>query len=74
MDIGVSLWTNFELVKSFSRGDHMVAHIRLLRNHSLNELLGVLLPSVQIISVRELIPGMEEIFIEAVKTYNAQFA
>ncbi|MFN8699944.1 MAG: ABC transporter ATP-binding protein [Flavobacteriales bacterium] len=71
MDIGISLWVNFELVKSFQRGDHMVAHIRLLRNHTLNELLNTLIPHVSIISVRELIPGMEEIFIEAVRTYNA---
>lgn len=71
MDIGVNLWVNFELVKSFKRGDHMVAHIRLLRNHTLNELLNTLIPHVSIISVREMIPGMEEIFIEAVRTYNA---
>jgi len=73
LDLTVSLWTNFELVKSFQRGENMVAHIRLLRDHTLNELLSVLLPTVQIVSVREMIPGMEEIFIEAVRTYNAQF-
>jgi ABC-2 type transport system ATP-binding protein len=72
LDLSVSLWTRFELVSSFVRGDHMVAQIRLLHGHTLNELLEVLLPRVQVISVREIIPGMEEIFIEAVNTYNAQ--
>lgn len=71
LDLGISLGANFELVKSFGRGGHMVAHIRLIGGHTLNQLLSALLPHVSIISIRELIPGMEEIFIEAVKTYNA---
>ncbi len=72
LDLSVSLWTNFELVNSFQRADHMVAHIRLLNNRPLNDLVGALIPHVSLVSVRELIPGMEEIFIQAVNSFNAQ--
>lgn len=74
MDIAVTLGAQFELVKSAQKAGHMVAHIRLLQGRTLNDLLQALLPVVHIQSARELIPGMEEIFIEAVQTYNAQHA
>ncbi|MEN9348042.1 MAG: ABC transporter ATP-binding protein [Flavobacteriales bacterium] len=70
MDLAISLWSNFELIKNEKVDDHMVAHIRLLRDHTLNDLLGVLLKDLQIESVRELIPDMDAIFIQAVNSFN----
>lgn len=74
LDLTVGLWTHFELVRSFARGDVQVAHIRPTEGRTLNQLLEALLPQVSLVSVHEIIPGMEAIFIEAVNTYNAQHA
>jgi ABC-2 type transport system ATP-binding protein len=72
MDLGNALWTNFELVNNFKQDDHGVAHIRLLRDRTLNDLLGALIGTLDIISVRELVPDMDQIFIEAVNKFNAE--
>lgn len=71
MDLAISLWANFELIKNEKEDDHMVAHIRLLRDHTLNDLLSVLLKDLQIQSVRELVPDMDAIFIQAVNSFNS---
>ncbi len=72
MDLGISLWANFELVSTRDVEGNKVAHIKLLNGRSLNDLLGSLLPNVYIISVRELVPDMDQIFIEAVQKFNAE--
>jgi ABC-2 type transport system ATP-binding protein len=71
MALGNALWAQFELVKNEKADDYMVAHIRLLGDRNLNDLLNALLPHITIMSVRELIPGMDEIFIEAVTKFNS---
>jgi len=70
MDLAISLWANFELIKNEKQDGQMVAHIRLLRDHTLNDLLMVLLKDLQIVSVRELVPDMDTIFIQAVNSFN----
>jgi ABC-2 type transport system ATP-binding protein len=71
MDLGIGLWANFELIQNQRRDDVHVAHIKLGEGKKLNELLGALLPHISIISVQELIPTMDEIFISAVTKFNA---
>lgn len=71
MDLGNALWAHFELVSNTRQEDYAVAHIRLLEGRTLNNLLSVLLPEIEIISVHELIPDMDQIFIEAVTKFNA---
>ncbi len=71
MDLGIGLWSNFELVNSYKDHDLHVAEIRLLDNRKLNDLLGTLIPHVSIHSVNEMIPEMDQIFIEAVQKFNA---
>jgi ABC-2 type transport system ATP-binding protein len=71
MDLGNALWAHFELVSNTRNEDHAVAHIRLLEGRTLNNLLSVLLPEIEIISVHEMIPDMDQIFIEAVTKFNA---
>jgi ABC-2 type transport system ATP-binding protein len=70
MDLAIGLWTNFELVKSTKDGDQMIAHIRLLKDNTLNDLLRVLIADLSLISVRELVPDMDTIFIQAVQSFN----
>lgn len=70
MDLGIGLWSNFELLENtFQDGLH-TAHIKLGEGKQLNDLLAALIPHIQIISVRELIPTMDEIFISAVTKFN----
>jgi ABC-2 type transport system ATP-binding protein len=71
MDLGIGLWSNFELIGNTMKDNHHVAEIRLLDNRKLNELLGTLIPHISIISVNEVIPDMDQIFIEAVQKFNA---
>ena len=43
-----------------------IAHVKLLHGNSLNDLLKTIIPVVEIISVNEVLPTMNEIFISAV--------
>lgn len=67
-----ALWTNFELIdkKSFDQNNHQ-ASVKLLGNSSLNELLKALIDGgISIKQVTEVIPSMDDIFIEVVNQNN----
>jgi ABC-2 type transport system ATP-binding protein len=70
IDIGISLGPFFELLTNDKEDDHYVAHIRLGEGKTLNDLLGNLLNAVEIVSVQEVLPSMNDIFIEAVEQFN----
>lgn len=72
LDLGIGLWANFELVKCFMEDEKQLAHIRMNSSNKLNELLGALIPHIEITSVKELIPDMDQIFIEAVQKFNSE--
>ncbi len=61
-----ALWTHFELLDLKEDIDHNTAQVRILEGHSPNDLLHSLLPQVQVLGFRELIPGMNDIFIRKV--------
>ena len=61
-----ALWAGFELVDIHEEHDHSVGQVRMLNNHTPNDLLKCLLPEVQILGLREIIPGMSDIFIQKV--------
>lgn len=62
-----ALWTNFELVDNEDLGDgYTKAQIKIIGDASINTLLGALIPVVEINEVKEIIPSMNEIFIEQV--------
>ena len=71
MDIGIGLWSQFELIQTAREDERNFADIKLLADRTLNDLLGALLPHVQIHAVNELVPNMEQIFIQAVQQFNA---
>ena len=71
MDLGIGLWANFELINNEMVDDKHVATIRIPEGRRLNDLVGSLIQHVQLVSVNEVIPDMDQIFIEAVKNYNA---
>ncbi len=61
-----SLWTNFDLEEVESEDDFHTCRIELLNNKSLNDLLQIALPHVEIIGVNEIIPSVNDIFINVV--------
>jgi len=61
-----ALWTGYELVNLKEEGEHSVARVKMLNSHSPNALLQALLPHVQILGFREIIPSMNDIFIQKV--------
>lgn len=62
-----ALWTGFELIDiaSTENGFHK-AKVKLLRNNTANDLLKATLPHVEIHSLTEIIPSMNQIFIKKV--------
>jgi ABC-2 type transport system ATP-binding protein len=65
-----AMWTNFELVEKESHGDDHSCIIQLLDGASVNDLLKIAVDHVNVHSVNEVIPSMNEIFIEVVNTEN----
>lgn len=67
-----SLWGGFELISHEGHDDFMKAVIRMPEGRSPNELLSSMIPNVEIHSFREIIPGMNDIFISLVQQSNQQ--
>ncbi|MFT4602442.1 MAG: ABC-2 type transport system ATP-binding protein [Arenicella sp.] len=62
-----ALFASFSLEHSEQLDEHTaVAHVKLLKGNKLNDLLKTVMPIVEIESVNEIIPNMNDIFIEAV--------
>jgi ABC-2 type transport system ATP-binding protein len=71
MDLGIGLWGNFELVRTVANADQSYAEIKLIGDRKLNDLLSALIPHINIHAVNEIVPDMEQIFIQAVQQFNA---
>jgi len=74
IDLGIGLGAQFQLLDNRKVDDTSVATIRIPENKNLNDLLGALLRDLEIVSVHEIVPDMNQIFIEAVNTFNSQQA
>ncbi|MDH5296993.1 MAG: ATP-binding cassette domain-containing protein [Nitrospirota bacterium] len=72
LELTIRLGGDYELVKSMKDGDHMMAQIRLTGDKKLNDLVSAVMQDVQLISVHEIVPSMNDIFIEAVTQFNQQ--
>jgi len=70
MKIGKNLNPNYELLDLTGKGDIQFAQIKICKEGSGNELLSTLLPLVDIVSFNEVVPGMNDIFIEIVEQSN----
>jgi ABC-2 type transport system ATP-binding protein len=62
-----SLNASFELQKIKPNLNSLVATIKMTGNAANNELLNLILPRLHIISFREILPGMNEVFISVVE-------
>lgn len=63
----LQLCENFKIISSKSEMDENIIKVQLQEGSSPNELLKSLLPHFQIVSFREILPTMNEIFIENVR-------
>ena len=61
-----ALWTNFELLDLQKKNNLQSAKIKLLRNSTANDLLQIALPVAKIHSFTEVVPSMNDIFIQLV--------
>jgi ABC-2 type transport system ATP-binding protein len=66
MELGIQLGHMFELIHHEVGEKVNLAQIRLGNGRSLNDLLFAIMPKVQIISAKEIVPDMHDIFIAAV--------
>lgn len=66
-----ALWAGAELVEKSEEGDLKKAKVRLLGEHTPNDLLNAVLPFAKIRSLHEVIPTMNDIFIKRVTDGNA---
>lgn len=64
-----ALWAGFELVEHIEHGDgRHTAYVRLRGENSFQDLLKVLLGQIEIEAAWEVLPSMQQIFIDLVKT------
>jgi len=61
-----AMWTGAELVNMSEEKNMLKAHVKLAENNSSNDLLSNLIPHVEIHGLNEVIPSMNEIFIQKV--------
>jgi ABC-2 type transport system ATP-binding protein len=69
-----ALWTQFELISSCAFQDQINAKVKLLYNNTPNDLLQAILPIVQVASFREIMPGINDIFIQKVSENKSPVA
>jgi ABC-2 type transport system ATP-binding protein len=67
-----SLWGGFELISNDPHAGHMKALVSIPEGRTTNDLLAEMIQNVEIVSFREVIPGMNDIFISLVNESNQQ--
>jgi ABC-2 type transport system ATP-binding protein len=65
-----ALWTGFELLDIREDQEVNIAKIKMLNGQTTNGLLSSLLPHVEVLGLREVIPDMNDIFIQQVNAVN----
>ncbi len=65
-----SLNQYYEIIDKTKVDGHSAVRIKLLHQTNENELLSLIIPAVEIISFKELIPSMNDIFIKVVNEYK----
>jgi ABC-2 type transport system ATP-binding protein len=66
-----AMWAGAELINHKTDDDLNFATIKLLGNHTANDLLQAVMPKAEIVSFSEVIPTMNDIFIKCVSKENA---
>lgn len=72
MDLGTSLGTYGELQEHDGAENAHKARVKLVNGATTNQLLSNIMRSVEVVGFNEVIPSMNDIFIEAVERYNLE--
>lgn len=72
MDLGNSLGTYGELLDHDQEDGQFGAKVKLVNGATTNQLLGNIMRTVEVTGFQEVIPSMNDIFIEAVERYNQE--
>lgn len=72
MDLGNSLGTYGELLDHEQEEGQLGAKVKLVNGATTNQLLGNIMRTVEVTGFQEVIPSMNDIFIEAVERYNQE--
>ncbi len=72
MELSNSLGTYGELIEHAADQEKLGATVRLVNGATTNQLLGNIMRSVEVTGFTEVIPSMNDIFIEAVERYNRE--
>jgi ABC-2 type transport system ATP-binding protein len=70
VDVKNSLNQHYEITEEMKINGHNGVRVKLLHQTNENELLSLIIPHVEIISFKELIPSMNDIFIKVVQSYQ----
>lgn len=65
-----ALWTGFEIIDKSEEDGISKVRIKALQDNKINQLLGAVLNEVDIVSVNEVLPSMNDIFIQKVNELN----
>lgn len=65
-----AMWTGCELTHSSSEGNINTVELKLLGGVSTKVLLQAVMPHIELISLNEMVPSMNDIFIDAVNEYK----
>ena len=65
-----ALWTGYELIEQREEAGINKVKIKRITKQSTNDLLGAIIPHVEVISINEIIPSMNDIFIDKVNEIN----
>jgi ABC-2 type transport system ATP-binding protein len=65
-----AMWAGYELIDKKQEEDCLKVTIKMLGNSSVNSLLNAVLPVVEIKSINEILPSMNDIFIKLVTEQN----
>jgi len=66
MTFSNSMWGGFEVLTHQQRNDNIIARIRLLNGNTPNSLLKNIIDVVEVFSLNEIVPSMNDIFIASV--------
>ena len=68
-----ALWTGFELLDKKQLDDNIFkAKVKLLSNNTVNTLLQQIIPAVEVRGLKEIVPSMNDIFINVVTKQKEQ--
>jgi ABC-2 type transport system ATP-binding protein len=63
-----ALWAGYEIESKVVHNDHLfTVELRMRGENELNDLLNTLTPAVKIVGAQEVIPGMEDVFMQQIR-------